>query len=121
MSQRRRDDFQEKRREFEKLDVFQRYRYDMMTRGKKAFPWKEILLALFLFTVGGILLIIGVGIQTGHVQAEKHWPESHPKSQMYAFIAVGCMMFLPGCYAVFIAVMSLLGYEGYTLDDLVTS
>lgn len=109
--------FQEKRRLFEKEDVFRRYRYDLAKR-RRTFPWKELLLALFLFTVGGVLLALGVAIQTGHVDSEHHWPEASSSQQSLSFLIIGSIMFLPGSYVIYIAVMSLLGYEGYSLDEV---
>lgn len=51
-------------------------------------PWKSIALALFLLSLGSLLLFLSFFIFTGHMGGEK--------SQAYGLLALGILTFMPG-------------------------
>mmetsp|Transcript_12086 Transcript_12086/g.27897 ORF Transcript_12086/g.27897 Transcript_12086/m.27897 type:complete len:135 (-) Transcript_12086:51-455(-) len=77
-------------------------------------PLKSIFLALFLFSVGTIMLTLGICVLTGVIDADKHWPEAGWKNQAISFIVLGSISFLPGSYVTWIAYQSFKGTPGYS-------
>ncbi|KAJ8317475.1 hypothetical protein KUTeg_005379 [Tegillarca granosa] len=74
-------------------------------------PYKAILLATGLFTVGSVLIIVGALLLTGYISAEysdRTWP----------VLILGTLMFVPGAYHVRIAYYAYKKYEGYSYDDI---
>ncbi|XP_013779775.1 transmembrane protein 230-like isoform X1 [Limulus polyphemus] len=74
-------------------------------------PWKAILLAVFLFIMGSILIIIGSLLLTGHIEA-KHTDST------WLLIFLGSIMFIPGGYHVRIVYYAYRRYPGYSFDDI---
>jgi len=79
---------------------------------KNKIPWKEIAFAAFLFVVGTILLFAGCLIHTGHVDNEQFG------DRLWPLIILGCLMFIPGSYHVYIAFNAFLGRAGYSFQDI---
>lgn len=53
-------------------------------------PWKSIALALFLLSLGSLLLFLSFFVFTGHMGGEQN--------QAYGFLILGFLSFLPGIY-----------------------
>ncbi|KAI9470514.1 MAG: hypothetical protein EXX96DRAFT_584604 [Benjaminiella poitrasii] len=70
-------------------------------------PWKAIGLATLLFTVGGILLALGILIKIGTITSEVWLARGTP------FIVLGSIMFIPGAYHLYIAYYAYYKYPGY--------
>ena len=89
----------------DKLAAYSRYLHNKMPPNlyfREKIPWKTILIAFVFLVVGTIFLIWGA-IETLDVGIY----ESYEK-----FI-LGSILFIPGSYHTFIAIMALLGKEGY--------
>lgn len=74
-------------------------------------PWKAILLAACLFSVGSGLIILGALLLSGYIDAkysDRTWP----------VLILGIIMFIPGAYHVRIAYYAFKGYKGYSFDDI---
>ncbi|XP_033756529.1 transmembrane protein 230-like [Pecten maximus] len=74
-------------------------------------PYKAILLATVLFSVGSLLIIIGAMLLSGYIDAkyqDRTWP----------VLLIGALMFIPGAYHVRIAYYAYKGYSGYSYDDI---
>ncbi|KAH9624448.1 hypothetical protein KSS87_008878 [Heliosperma pusillum] len=80
-------------------------RFDYMPRSLDKVPWKSILLALFLLSLGSFLLFLSAFILTGHMGGEQ--------SQAFCLFALGMLSFLPGFYETRIAYYSWRGAAGY--------
>lgn len=63
-------------------------RFDYTPRSFDKVPWKSICLALFLLSLGSLLLFLSYFIFTGHMGGEM--------SQAYGLLALGILTFLPG-------------------------
>ncbi|XP_040564157.1 transmembrane protein 230 [Lepeophtheirus salmonis] len=75
---------------------------------KESIPWKSIGFATFLFLVGGLCIVSGSLIQFRTLEEDDRiWP----------LIIIGCLMFIPGSYHVYIAFRALIGSPGYNFDD----
>ncbi|XP_048746843.1 transmembrane protein 230-like [Ostrea edulis] len=74
-------------------------------------PYKAIMLATLLFSIGTVLLVVGALLLSGYISAEysdRTWP----------VLIIGALMFIPGAYHVRIAYYAFKGYEGYSYDDI---
>ncbi|XP_031375761.1 transmembrane protein 230-like [Punica granatum] len=80
-------------------------RFDYMPGSLDKVPWKSIALALFLLSLGSLLLFLGFFILTGHMGGEK--------SQAYGLLALGFITFLPGFYETRVAYYAWRGAKGY--------
>ena len=67
---------------------------------------KTILAAGFLFTVGSLLIVLGVSML------------GDDRDRALAMIITGSLAFLPGVYATTIVVGERLGWPGYSVMDL---
>ncbi|XP_057306596.1 transmembrane protein 230-like [Hydractinia symbiolongicarpus] len=74
-------------------------------------PYKAIGLAVFLFTLGTILLTVGCLLVTGHIDVKY-------ADRTYPVIVLGLLLFIPGFYHVRIAVYAWKGYTGYSFRDI---
>jgi hypothetical protein len=83
-----------------------RYRFDLPVQ----VPWKSIALALFLLTLGTILLIISHFLYTEHMPGDTE--------QVYGFLVLGMLLFLPGFYETRIAYYSWRGAKGYKFSQI---
>ncbi|CAA6656996.1 unnamed protein product [Spirodela intermedia] len=73
-------------------------------------PWKSIALALFLLSLGSLLLFLSYFVFTGHMGGDR--------SQAYGFLALGILSFLPGFYETRIAYYSWRGARGYRFASI---
>ncbi|KAK4776213.1 hypothetical protein SAY87_024174 [Trapa incisa] len=80
-------------------------RFDYNPRSLDRIPWKSIALALFLLSLGSLLLFLSVFLLTGHMAGDK--------SQGYGLLALGFLTFLPGFYETRIAYYAWRGVKGY--------
>ncbi|KAL9239550.1 hypothetical protein vseg_013860 [Gypsophila vaccaria] len=80
-------------------------RFDYTPKCFDKVPWKSILLAMFLLSLGSFLLFLSIFILTGHMGGEQ--------SQAYGLFALGIITFLPGFYETRIAYYSWRGAAGY--------
>ncbi|XP_019750439.1 transmembrane protein 230-like isoform X1 [Hippocampus comes] len=74
-------------------------------------PYKAIALAVFLFSVGSLLVIFGALLLSGTIEVE------HP-DRTIPVIIIGLLVFLPGFYHLRIAYYAAKGYRGYSYDDI---
>ena len=74
-------------------------------------PYKAIMLAVFLFTLGTILLTIGCLLVTGHIDVKY-------ADRTYPVIILGLLLFIPGFYHVRIAVYAWMNYKGFSYHDI---
>ena len=63
-------------------------RFDYSPKAFDKIPWKSIALALFLLSLGLVLLFLSYFIMTGHMGGDQ--------SQAYGLLALGILSFLPG-------------------------
>ncbi|KAJ4707401.1 hypothetical protein OWV82_020925 [Melia azedarach] len=85
-------------------------RFDYMPKALDKIPWKSIALALFLLSLGLLLLFLSLFIFTGHMGGEK--------SQAIGLLVLGILTFLPGFYETRIAYYSWRGAEGYRFASI---
>jgi len=83
-----------------------RYRFELPV----VVPWKSIALALFLLTLGTIMLIISHFLYTEHMPGDTE--------QVYGFLVLGMLLFLPGFYETRIAYYSWRGAKGYKFSQI---
>ncbi|KAF8786005.1 transmembrane protein 230-like isoform X2 [Argiope bruennichi] len=78
---------------------------------KSKMPWGGIILAIFLFIAGSLLITFASLLFAGHFDGqhtEGAWP----------LLILGILMFIPGVYHVRIAYLAYRGYPGYVFDDI---
>ncbi|KAL7000795.1 hypothetical protein U1Q18_001945 [Sarracenia purpurea var. burkii] len=85
-------------------------RFDYTPKSFDKVPWKSIALALFLVSLGCVLLFLSYFIFTGHMGGER--------SQAYGLLGLGILTFLPGFYESRIAYYSWRGAEGYRFASI---
>jgi hypothetical protein len=68
---------------------------------KQKFPWKPVLLALFLLIIGTILTTVGAVFYAKGYEG------------CLSILIIGCLTFIPGAYHVWIAFQSFRGVDGY--------
>ncbi|KAH9608667.1 hypothetical protein KSS87_021885 [Heliosperma pusillum] len=85
-------------------------RFEYMPKSLDKVPWRSVLLALFLLSLGCILLVVSVFILTDHMGGER--------SQAYGLFALGIIAFLPGFYETRIAYYSWRGAAGYRFASI---
>lgn len=73
-------------------------------------PWKSIALALFLLSLGCLLLFLSLFIFTGHMGGDQ--------SQAYGLLMLGILSFLPGFYETRVAYYSWRGAPGYRFSSI---
>lgn len=83
-----------------------RYRFELPVQ----IPWRSICLALFLLTLGTLMLIIAHFLYTEHMPGDTE--------QVYGFLVLGMLLFLPGFYETRIAYYSWRGAKGYTFSQI---
>ena len=74
-------------------------------------PYKAILLAIVLFTLGTILLVTGSMLVSGHIDVQY-------ADRTYPVIILGLLLFIPGFYHVRIAFYAWMRYKGYSYSDI---
>ncbi|XP_058961856.2 transmembrane protein 230-like [Pocillopora verrucosa] len=74
-------------------------------------PWKALLLAVFLSSVGTLLLVFGSLLFTGYFDVKY-------ADRTYPLLILGSLMFIPGFYHVRIAYYAWKGYRGYSFEDI---
>ncbi|KAL6136543.1 PREDICTED: transmembrane protein 230 [Fragaria vesca subsp. vesca] len=85
-------------------------RFDYTPRSFDKVPWKSICLALFLLSLGSLLLFLSYFIFTGHMGGEM--------SQAYGLLALGILTFLPGFYETRIAYYAWRGAQGFRFASI---
>ncbi|XP_011624245.1 transmembrane protein 230 [Amborella trichopoda] len=85
-------------------------RFSYTPKSTKRIPWKSIALALFLLSLGCVLLLLFYFVHTGHMGGDR--------SQAYGLLALGFLAFLPGFYETRIAYYSWRGAKGYTFSSI---
>jgi len=86
-----------------------RFRDENAPLRQSSLPLKTFLISLFLFLFGSVVLVVGFLIQTGHIN---HGGDSHLG---WMFLFIGFVTFIPGIWALSVAIMTYVGVEGY--DD----
>lgn len=69
-------------------------RFDYSPKSYDKIPWKSIILALFLLSLGCLLLFLSFFIFTGHMGGDR--------SQAYGLLGLGILTFLPGILKAFL-------------------
>ncbi|XP_057481577.1 uncharacterized protein LOC130772942 [Actinidia eriantha] len=85
-------------------------RYDYTPKSFDKVPWKSIALALFLLSLGCLLLFLSYFIFSGHMGGER--------SQAYGLLGLGILTFLPGFYETRLAYYSWRGAVGYRFASI---
>uniref|UniRef100_A0A2N9GY03 Uncharacterized protein n=1 Tax=Fagus sylvatica TaxID=28930 RepID=A0A2N9GY03_FAGSY len=85
-------------------------RFDYSPKSFDKIPWKSIVLALFLLSLGLVLLFLSYFIFTGHMGGDQ--------SQAYGLLALGILSFLPGFYETRIAYYAWRGAKGYRFASI---
>ncbi|XP_059452769.1 uncharacterized protein LOC132183359 [Corylus avellana] len=85
-------------------------RFDYTPKSFDKIPWKSIVLALFLLSLGLLLLFLSYFIFTGHMGGER--------SQAYGLLALGVLSFLPGFYETRVAYYAWRGINGYRFASI---
>ncbi|XP_009360588.2 transmembrane protein 230 [Pyrus x bretschneideri] len=85
-------------------------RFDYTPKSFDKIPWKSIVLALFLLSLGSLLLFLSYFIFTGHMGGEL--------AQAYGLLALGVLTFLPGFYETRIAYYACRGAKGYRFASI---
>mmetsp|Transcript_46350 Transcript_46350/g.96949 ORF Transcript_46350/g.96949 Transcript_46350/m.96949 type:complete len:112 (-) Transcript_46350:75-410(-) len=83
-------------------------------------PWRPVILASSLFCVGSILLLIAGLITVGAIDAAYWWPGQAWTQPAIACFVLGGLSFMPGAYAVYIAVRAYRGDPGFSFDMIPT-
>lgn len=76
-------------------------------------PWKPIIFAFILFTVGSLSITFGVLILIGHID-EKY------SDRMWPLLILGSLMFIPGAYHTYLAFYAFRGCQGFDFSDIPT-
>lgn len=87
------------------------YHDDQFVESSPQLPVKSIVLSLFLFIVGSILLILA-GLVMGGVFG------STPDASATPLVIIGVLTFIPGFYHVRLAYYAWKGYQGYSFSDI---
>ena len=74
-------------------------------------PVKSILLAIFLFLTGAVLLTLA-GLMIAGIFGDT------PDASATPLLILGAITFIPGFYHVRVAVYAYIGYLGYTYNDI---
>eukprot|EP00285_Hemiselmis_virescens_P019241 CAMPEP_0173392388 /NCGR_PEP_ID=MMETSP1356-20130122/19422_1 /TAXON_ID=77927 ORGANISM="Hemiselmis virescens, Strain PCC157" /NCGR_SAMPLE_ID=MMETSP1356 /ASSEMBLY_ACC=CAM_ASM_000847 /LENGTH=111 /DNA_ID=CAMNT_0014350169 /DNA_START=48 /DNA_END=383 /DNA_ORIENTATION=- len=90
----------------------------LLRSNRREVPLKPVLLALFLFTIGIIMLSLAAAVTTGALNAAYWWPGQKWTSVATAFFVIGSLAFVPGAYSSWIAYASWRGYPGYSFDQI---
>ncbi|XP_057492309.1 uncharacterized protein LOC130777892 [Actinidia eriantha] len=85
-------------------------RYDYTANSFDKVPWKSIALALFLLSLGCLLLFLSYFVFSGHMGGER--------SQAYGLLGLGILSFLPGFYETRLAYYSWRGATGYRFASI---
>jgi len=85
-------------------------RFDYTPKSFDKIPWKSIVLALFLLSLGSLLLFLSYFIFTGHMGGER--------SQAYGLLVLGALSFLPGFYETRVAYYAWRGVNGYRFASI---
>uniref|UniRef100_A0A1I7Y3Z5 Transmembrane protein 230 n=1 Tax=Steinernema glaseri TaxID=37863 RepID=A0A1I7Y3Z5_9BILA len=80
------------------------------TPKEDGFPWRGLIFAIALCSIGFLLLVISVLTASGY--SDKYY------DRLWPMTTLGAVMFLPGFYHVRIAFYAYLGKPGYSFDDL---
>jgi len=75
---------------------------------RRKVPWKAVLLALFLFTLGSLLLTL----------AAVFLRRSPVPDNAIPLLTLGLLTSIPGIFATRIALWAWCGYEDFSFDDL---
>jgi hypothetical protein len=78
-------------------------------------PWWEIGRAALFFVLGGVFLVLGAMIQTGHL-GDATAQRQDDKARAVALLVIGALLFLPGSYVSFLAYKAFRGHDGWTFD-----
>ena len=91
----------------------EKYTDEQFKQPPPKFPTRSIIIAIFLFLLGLIMLTLGVLLLTGIIES-KFWDRCYP------LLFLGTIVFIPGAYHVRIAYCAWRGYRGYSFDDIPT-
>jgi hypothetical protein len=91
------------------VDPFSEKNLDINLFKKK--PWKAIILTIFLFLLGSILLSVGILIKLGFIAVDY-------EDRGIPLIILGSICFLPGFYHLIILIQIWRGKEGFTYNLL---
>uniref|UniRef100_A0A6U4NY97 Transmembrane protein 230 n=1 Tax=Hemiselmis andersenii TaxID=464988 RepID=A0A6U4NY97_HEMAN len=90
----------------------------LLRPNRREVPVKPVLLALFLFVIGVVMLSLAAAVTTGTLNADYWWPGQKWTSIAIAFFVIGSLAFVPGAYSTWIAYASYRGYPGYSFDQI---
>jgi len=76
-------------------------------------PVKSIALAIFLFSLGTLLLVLGSLMVAGVIG------DHHESGRATPLLVAGAICFIPGLYQVRIAYFAWKGYHGFSYADIV--
>ncbi|KAI8066320.1 UPF0414 transmembrane protein C20orf30-like protein [Gongronella butleri] len=99
--------FKPKRRPFVELQEDRGFSADQFIQPKPKIPWKAIGLATLLFSVGSMLIVLGVMIKLGYITSDVWLDRGIP------FLVLGSIMFIPGAYHLYLAYYAYHETPGY--------
>lgn len=73
-------------------------------------PMKTTIVSLLLFIIGFIFLVLGIIFHNQGRLAHS--------DQGYSLIVIGLVLFIPGCYACFVLLGTLLGWQGFSYTQI---
>ena len=77
----------------------------------QSIPYKAILLAIFLFIIGALLILLSVRIYQGHFTREFD-------DKFVPALTLGLLCFIPGSYYMCILLHIFLGYREFSYSDI---
>ena len=78
-------------------------------------PYKTIAISVLFFIVGTIFLWMGI---EDYIEVGGFTSSSRPGQEPYEKLLLGSILFIPGSFHTFIAMMACLNKEGYSYQDV---
>ena len=83
----------------------------------KKVPYKTIFVSVLFFIIGTIFLYLGI---EDYMEVGGFSSDSRPGQEPYEKLILGSILFIPGSFHTFIAIMACLNKDGYSYQDVST-